>query len=107
MSIDPARLRTGEFLEWHADIEDTRIELLAEVEVSGTTLHLRDVAIYPVGVDRGAVGVAALLRAARAGLFPAVREAGFDRLRVSGTRLSGARPGRIVDVTIDLQGEAR
>ncbi len=107
MSLDPAHLRTGGLLEWHADIEGVRIELLAEVVVSGTTLHLRDVAIYPVGVERGAVGVAALMRAARAELFPAVREAGFERLRVSGTRLSGTRPGRIVDVTINLEREAR
>ena len=30
---------------------------------------------------------------------------GFDELRITGTRLSGARPGRRVDLTIQLRGE--
>ena len=106
MSIDPDWLRTGELLEGHVEVEDVRIELLAVVQVSGTTVHLRDLAIYPAGVERATVGVAALLRAARRDLFPELRAAGFDRLRITATRLSGANPGRTVDFTIDLTREA-
>ena len=107
MGIDPDRLRTGELLNGTPTSRAYASSSSPRRDVSGTTLHVRDVAIYPVGIERGAVGVAFLLRAARDGLFPAVRAAGFERLRVSGTRLSGARPGRIVDVTIDLEREAR
>ena len=106
MSIDPDWLRTGELLEAHVEIEGIRIELLAVVQVSGTTVHLQDLAIYPAGVERATVGVAALLRAARRDLFPDLRAAGFDRLRITATRLSGANPGRTVDLTIDLTREA-
>jgi len=53
------------------------------------------------------VGLVALLGAARSQLLPAIRAAGFDRLRITGTRLSGASPGRTVDLTIDLSRDHR
>lgn len=80
--------------------------MLAEVEVEGTTLHLRDIAIYPAGAARP-VGLAALLASARTELFGAAGAAGFERLRITGTRLTGSNPGRIVDITIDLTRNAR
>jgi len=104
--IDPAQLRSGGLLEGYVDVEGVRIEFLAIVEVSGATLHLQHLAIYPAGVDRAAVGVAALLRVVRQELFPGIRAAGFDRLRITATRLSGTNPGRTVDITINLTGEA-
>ena len=107
MTVDPDSLRAGELFEWHAVVADMRIELLAEVEVDGATIHLRDVAIYPVGVRHADAGAGPLLRAARAELFPGIRAAGFTRLRVTGTRLSGPRRGRIVDLTIDLERQTR
>jgi hypothetical protein len=107
VTTDRARLEPGELFEWHAVAGGVRIELLAEVEVSGATLHLRDVAVFPVGVEHADVGLRPLLRAARSELFPVLRAAGFSRLRVTGTRLSGASPGRIVDLTIDLERQAR
>jgi hypothetical protein len=106
VSIDPDCLRTGELLEAHVEVEGVRIELLALVQVSGSTLYLQDVAIYPAGVERATVGFGALLRAARRDLFPDLRAAGFNRLRITATRLSGANPGRTVDFTIDLTREA-
>jgi len=107
VTVGPDRLRTGELFEWHAVVAGVRIELLAEIEVDGATLHLRDVAIYAVGVGLAEVGAAALVQAARAGLFAAIRAAGFSRLRITGTRLSGASAGRIVDLTIDMERQAR
>jgi hypothetical protein len=87
-------------------VDGQRVELLGEVEISGTTLHLRDIALYPVGTDRATIGLVALIRAARTDLIDAARAAGFEQLRISGTRLSGKTPGRIVDLTIDLTREA-
>ena len=107
MTTDPTRLEAGALFEWHVVVEGVPIELLAEVEVSGATVHLRDVAVFPVGVERADVGLRPLVRAARSELFPELRAAGFSRLRVTGTRLSGASPGRIVDLTIDLERQAR
>ena len=107
MTVDPDSLRAGELFEWHTVVEGVRIEVLAEIVVVGTTIHLRDLAIYPVGVGHPDAGAGPLLRAARADLFPGIRAAGFTLLRVTATRLSGARRGRIVDLTIDLERQTR
>lgn len=107
MTVDPDGLRTGKLFEWQTTVKGVRVELLAEVEIDGATLHLRDVAVFPVGVGRAVVGLRPLVTAARAELFPGIRAAGFTRLHVTGIRLTGARPGRIVDVTIDLERQVR
>lgn len=89
-------------IEWSTIVGGVRVELLAEVTVEGPTIHLRDVAIFPAGTDRATVGAAALLHAIRQELGVELRSAGYQRLRVTGTRLSGASPGRTVDIEIDL-----
>jgi hypothetical protein len=104
---DPADLRSGDLFEWAVLAAGVRVELLAEVEIDGGTLHLRDVAVYAVGSERATVGIRPLVVAARRELFPRLRAAGFTRLRITGVRLTGARPGRIVDVTIDLEKQDR
>ncbi|HET7489284.1 MAG TPA: hypothetical protein VFJ85_15235 [Acidimicrobiales bacterium] len=107
MTSDPSAIRSGDLFEWATVAAGVRVELLAEVEIEATTLHLRDVAVFPVGVDRAVVGARALVAAARAELFPGLRAAGFTRLRVTGERLTGPRRGRIVDLTIDLERQPR
>jgi hypothetical protein len=102
VSFDARALEPGALFEWTIDIDDVRIELLAEVELDGTTLHLRDVAIFPSGTEQASLGAAVLLRALRQELIPQIRAAGFEGLRITGTRLSGARPGRTLDITINL-----
>jgi hypothetical protein len=92
----------GGLFERSFEVEGSVVELLAEVEIAGITLHLRDVAIFPAGPERASVGAAALFRVLRRQLLPDIRSYGFSRLRITGTRLSGARPGRKVDITIDL-----
>jgi hypothetical protein len=95
-------LEPGGLFEWATDIGNVRLELLAEVEVAGTALHLRDVAVFPSGTGQAVVGAASLLRILRRELIPHVRAAGFEELRITGTRLSGSRPGRTLDITISL-----
>lgn len=105
MTVEPCRFNQGELFEWLVEIGPVRVELLAEIEIADTTLHLRDVAIYLAGAERASVGAGALLSAARNDLLPAVQEAGFQQLRITGTRLSGRRPGRRVDFVIELPRE--
>lgn len=105
--IDLSHLEPGDLFEAAVIVGSERVELLAEVEIDGPLLHLRDLAVYPAGAGVVSVGLVALLGAARSQLLPAIRAAGFDRLRVTGTRLSGASPGRIVDLTIDLTRDHR
>jgi hypothetical protein len=92
----------GGLFERRFEVEGSVIELLAEVELAEATLHLRDIAIFPAGAERTRVGAAALFRVLRRELLPEVRSYGFTTLRITGTRLSGAGPGRKVDLTIHL-----
>lgn len=87
--------------EWSVDLEHATIELLAEPIVEGKTLHLKDIAVYPRATDTADIGARAVLTI-RNQLTERARRAGFARLRVTGTRLSGAKRGRTVDITIDL-----
>ena len=95
-------LEPGGLFEWAADIGGVHVGLLAEVEVAGTSVHLRDVAVYPGRAGQAVVGVAPLLRVLRREIIPHVRTAGFTELRISGIRLTGSRPGRTLDITISL-----
>ena len=78
--------------------------MLAEIVADGTKIELRDIAVYPRGVGSLKVAPADLLRASRLALDE-LAEAGFEELRVTGTRLSGARRGRRVDLLIRLRQE--
>lgn len=71
--------------------------------MSGDQVHLGDVAIYPLDTCRADVGAAALLGAVRGTLIPELRQEGFRTLRITAERLSGARPGRTVDLILTLQ----
>jgi hypothetical protein len=88
--------------EWAVDVDGIRIEVLAEVVVREQVLHLRDIAVFPASTEQASVGAAGLLRAFRRELIPELRAEGFRRLRITGTRLSGARPGRTLDISVDL-----
>ena len=77
------------------------IELLAEVVIEGATLQLKDVAIYPEGAARLDVGAREVMTLARR-LMGEARLSGFRELRLTGVRYSGARPGREVDLRLDL-----
>jgi hypothetical protein len=94
----------GELFERWYETPDGTLDVLAEVVVDGSRLELRDIAVYPRSADRLDVRAERLLGWLRE-LENEARSAGFAELRITGTRLSGARPGRRVDVTIRLRGE--
>ena len=80
------------------------IDVLAEIVIEGNRLELHDIAVYPRGSSRVEVSAAEMLRWARVALTEIAR-AGFAEVRVTGTRLSGASPGRRVDLVIRLPRE--
>jgi len=73
----------------------------AEAHVVGTTLHLKDIAVFPRGTDALTLGLREVA-SLRNQLAAEARALGFDKLRISGVQISGASPGKAVDVTIDL-----
>ena len=96
-----AAIEQNLLFEWSIELGHATIELLAEPIAEGETLHLKDIAVYPRAADTADIGTRAV-RMIRNRLATRARRAGFSKLRVTGTRLSGAKKGRSVDVTIDL-----
>ena len=66
------------------------IEVLAEVEILGDVIHLRDIAIFPAGTEQASLGAAVLMRALRQELIPQIRAEGFRRLRITPALGGGA-----------------
>lgn len=95
----------GELFERRYDVAGTAVELLAEVEVEGTTIHLMDVAVFPAEASSAVVGAAAVLRVLRRELLSELAAFGYSTVRITGTRLSGASPGRSLDLTISIPEE--
>ena len=96
----------GDLYERAFDVPSGRIEVLAEIALHDRQIELRHIAVYPAGAERLSLAPADLLRWAHS-LVDEIADAGFDELRVTGTRLSGARRGRRVDLTIRLQRNER
>ena len=94
----------GELYERAFETRAGVVELLAEVVIDGSTLELRDLAVYPTASQRLHVSPAELLGAARQALQDA-REQGFEVVKITATRLTGARPGRRVTLEIRLTKE--
>ncbi|MCO5068798.1 MAG: hypothetical protein M9910_08995 [Kiritimatiellae bacterium] len=77
------------------------LEMAAETVIEGKVLHLKDIAIFPKGAESFELGAKEVM-ALRAQLAAEAKSLGFESLRITGKRLTGANPGKLVDVTIDL-----
>jgi hypothetical protein len=94
-------LRSGDLFYRAFQTSQGFVELLAEVDVDGATLHLKDIAVYPQGAMAVTVGVGEVIVCVRQ-LRDEARAQGFAELRLTGVRYSGARPGKSVDIRINL-----
>lgn len=95
--------RQGEIIVKEFATSQGPVELAAEVVMENQTLWLKDVAIFPKGAEKLDIGIGQVLEI-RSGLASEAAELGFSKLRITGTRVSGANIGKVVDVTIDLAG---
>jgi hypothetical protein len=77
------------------------LDVAAEAQVVGQTLHLKDIAVFPRGADALNLGTREVM-ALHNQLAQEARALGFDQLRITGTRITSANPGKAVDVLIDL-----
>jgi hypothetical protein len=94
----------GELYERSFDTPAGQIDVLAEIVVSGLTIELRDIVVNPRDAVRLTVSPGELLVWARLAMAE-MADFGFTELRVTGTRLTGASPGRRLDLTIRLRKE--
>ena len=95
-------LADGELYERSFDTPAGQIDVLAEIVITGLTIELRDIVVYPRDAVRLSVSPRELLGWARLAMAE-IADEGFAELRVTGTRLTGARPGRRLDLTIRLR----
>jgi hypothetical protein len=93
-----------ELFERSFQVVDGVVDVLAETSAQGATLHLKDIAIYPRTTGSVRLGTKTVLRLRRK-LLEEAKKLGFERLHVTGTRLSGATSPRKVDLWFDLTGK--
>jgi hypothetical protein len=77
------------------DLPTGRIGAMADIHVEGDLIELRDLILYPIGVEKLEIGVRQLLFVRRQ-IEIDVRGMGYVRLRITADRISGANPGRAV-----------
>ena len=94
----------GELYERSFDTPAGQIDVLAEIVITESTIELRDIVVYPRDAIRLRVSPRELLGWARVAVAE-IADEGFAELRVTGTRLTGASPGRRLDLTIRLRKE--
>lgn len=79
------------------------VGILANASSEGTVLTLKDAAVYPMtsGSLTNQVGPRQMLEALKQ-LGVEAKAAGYTQMVVQGTRVSGANPGKLAQVTLDL-----
>jgi hypothetical protein len=95
----------AELFEWSVVVDGEEIEILAERRQVGDVIYLEDIAVYPASGASVTVGAAAVLRAARRELPKQFKGSGASSLVIRGTRVTGANPGRTVEITVSLTPE--
>lgn len=84
--------------------QDGDVGLLGTVVVTGTTFELSDIAVYPISPPGSlAIGIAAV-RAGLAELKDEIAQMGYDQMVITAIRVSGANPGKQVQLRIRLTG---
>jgi len=75
--------------------------MIADAFIDGANLHLKDIAVYPIGAKSFDLGLREVVQLKNQ-LVAEARELGFETLRITGERLTGANPGHVVDIFINL-----
>jgi len=73
------------------------IGVMADIYASGEILELRDLIIYPIGKEAISVGPREVL-SIRQQVEAEVRDMGYLELRITADRITGANPGKHVDL---------
>jgi RHS repeat-associated protein len=103
ISSGPALFAAGQLFEHTFETSAGEVGFLAEVESAGSTLILKDVAVYPTGTSGSLnVGTGQVMQALHQ-LENLAKSQGFTQLQITGQRLSGANPGGLVNITRNLK----
>jgi hypothetical protein len=96
-----APLKDGQLLYRKLDSKVGVVEVMAETRMSGSTLTLKDVAMYPDKARRPELTPDEVARL-RGQLASEARSLGFETLKVTGLAYTGHKPGKLPDVSINL-----
>ncbi|MBW4506147.1 MAG: hypothetical protein KME64_06520 [Scytonematopsis contorta HA4267-MV1] len=77
------------------------LEVAAEVGIEAKTLKLQNISIFPKDVRKFELSTREILELKNQ-LMQEAKSAGFERLKITGKRVSGASFGKNVDIDIDL-----
>lgn len=101
--LGPAGLpfRSGDVIAKEFATGAGTVSMMAEAVVSGKTLHLKDIGRLPKDAQVLQVGTKGMLELLQK-LKVEAQQLGFNQLRITGLRFSGAKPGKEVDLLIDL-----
>jgi hypothetical protein len=92
----------GESYDRYFETDQGRIGVIADIYVSDEVFELRDLIIYPEDpVDRLEVGTQTIRSILRT-IEVEVRSMGYRELRITADRVSGANPGKHVDLRREL-----
>jgi RHS repeat-associated protein len=91
--------------EFFKEVSTTKggIGILANATTKGTSLTLSNVAVYPMasGSLTNQVGTKEILGVLKQ-LGGELKALGYTKLTIQGVRASGANPGKVVDIVVDL-----
>ncbi len=78
------------------------VRISANPVIEGNTIHLKDFSVFPTGRGRLILGHKEVLELRRI-LIAQARSQGFNELRISGFRITGSNPNRLIDVRIKIK----
>lgn len=79
-----------------------KLEVSYKVAVEGSKLTLSNFSVFPAAADKLGVGAGQMLNLTRQ-LIDAARAQGFQQIRITGYRISGANPGHMFEIVRDLK----
>ena len=95
----------GELYEDKLIVDGIEVEAIAEVDIDGDTLILKNIAIYVNGGDfKGQIGLKNIMEWVKS-IMQKAKDEEFSKLKLEGTRVqnsSFANPGHIIDMLLDL-----
>lgn len=104
------KFKHGELYETIVDTAEGQVGMVAEVFIDGANLTLKDIAIYAVESGEPLSGLSREMIRAKTQLIKDAIADGFDTLRIVAERAehsTSAKPGKLIDRTIDLTKEKR
>ncbi|KPA13932.1 hypothetical protein MHK_005848 [Candidatus Magnetomorum sp. HK-1] len=99
-------IQSGDIVDFALETSKGIVDIAAELEIDGKTLHLKDLIIYP----RGKTILTGLTReflSLRTQLINTAKILGFSTLKITGKRVeksTSANPGKEIDITICFRG---